>query len=392
METRLAVGAHAVLQDSSLSVTQLCQQLGISRNSYYRYRRRMDADGLDGLLPRSRRPRSSPAATDVATVEAVLAKHDELVKQGWDGGAQSVHDWLTLAGVTVPSARTCHKILAAHGRTVATPAKRPKSSYRRFEAMAPNGIWQLDGHEVRLADGGKAVVLRFQDDHSRAVMASRAAPGETAEQAWKCLVTAMDRHGKPAVVLCDNAAAFTARLIRGGGYGDFEARLHRIGVAMSNSRPGHPQTCGKKEREWATLDQWLAAREPAHDLSELQQLLEAYDLIFNTRRPHQGIGGHTPGERYAATTKAVPDSDRLPPRQFLHTVTVSADGHVDLPGAKLRFNRHWGGVHLTYLVDFDQAIVFHGEQILVRISLNRDNQLATPPVKPTYYRLTKLRP
>jgi putative transposase len=390
MEVRLAIGAEALLAGDGESVTDVCRRLGISRDSYYRYRRRMLQEGVEGLLPHSRRPRSSPAATDAQTMGLIVAKHDELVGEGWDGGARSVHDWLTLAGVSVPSARTCHKILAAHGRTTSTPTKRPKSSYRHFEAMAPNGMWQLDGHNVGLADGSKAVVLRFQDDHSRAVMASRAAPAETGEQAWKCLQTAMNRHGKPAVVLCDNAAAFTTRLIRGGGYADFEARLHRIGVAMTNSRPGHPQTCGKKEREWQTLDRWLAARAPARDLSELQRLLDAYDLIFNTRRPHQAIGGGTPAQRYAATVKAVPDPDKLKPRQFLHTITVSADGHLDLPGARVRFSRPWGGVQLNYLIDLDQAILFHGDHILARVHLNR--HIGDQRPKPTYYRIFHTRP
>jgi len=149
----------------------------------------------------------------------------------------------------------------------------------------------------------------------------------------------------------------TQRLINGGGYADFEARLHRIGVAMKNSAPRHPQTCGKKEREWSTLDRWLTARPAARDLLQLQQLLEAYELIFNTDRPHQGIGGIPPAARYAATDKAVPNPAELTSRQYLHTIAVAADGHVDLPGARLRFGRDWAAVKLDYLIDFDQAIV-----------------------------------
>ena len=192
-------------------------------------------------------------------------------------------------------------------------------------------------------------------------------------------------------MLCDNSAAFTRRLLHGGGYADFEARLHRIGVGMTNSRARHPQTCGKKEREWQTLDRWLAARATAQDLSQLQRLLAAYDLIFNTRRPHQGIGGATPADRYAATAKATPDPDRLKPRQFLHTVTVSADGHLDLPGARLRFSRPWGGVQVSYLIDLDEAIVFHRDQILAQIHLNRDAN-GDRPRKPTYHRIFHTRP
>ncbi|HEU5454613.1 MAG TPA: integrase core domain-containing protein [Nocardioides sp.] len=391
MEVRLAIGAHAVLLDvSSGSVTDLCAELGVSRDTYYRYLARLREGGLEGLVPRSRRPRRSPGATDPETVATIIAKHDELVAGGWDGGARSVHDWLTLDGVPVPSARTCHRILAEHGRTEPTPAKRPKCTYRRFEAMTPNGVWQLDGHRVRL-QSGTAVVLRFQDDHSRMLMASRAAPGETSLEAWKCLLTAMDRHGKPAIIQCDNGTAFTARLTRGGGYADFEAKAHRIGIGMINSRPGHPQTNGKKEREWQTLDRWLAARPAAKNLSELQRLLEAYDLIFNTRRPHQGIGSIPPAHRYTATDKAVPDPDALSQRQFLHTVTLGPAGYFDLPGVRIHFGARWGGATISYLIDLDDAVLFHGDQILARVHLDTSRATA-PPGKRAYHRVAQPQP
>ena len=63
MEVRLAVAAHAVLEDSSLSVTAVCRQFGVSRGSYYAYKARLEREGLPGLLPRSSRPKTSPNQT-----------------------------------------------------------------------------------------------------------------------------------------------------------------------------------------------------------------------------------------------------------------------------------------------------------------------------------------
>jgi transposase InsO family protein/transposase-like protein len=386
MEVRLAVGAHALLQEAAAtSVSEVCRKYGISRDTYYRYRRRFQEEGAQGLVPRSRRPERSPLATTAEVVAVVLAKHDQLIAQGWDGGARSVHDWLAGEGAAVPSARTCHKILADHGRTVATPAKRPRSSYRRFEAMAPNGVWQLDGHQVKLAQG-KAVVLRFQDDHSRMLMASLAAVSENGQDTWACLVQAIDRYGKPAFIQCDNGSAFTARLVKGGGYAAFEARLHRIGVGMINSSPAHPQTNGKKEREWRTLDQWLKAQPRAIDLASLQRLLDAYDLIFNSERPHQGIGGQRPARRYAATDKALPDPAALKQRQFLRTITLPAAGYFDLPGVRVHLGAAWAGATLDYLIDQDHAVLFHEERVLAHIHLTQA-WIQTPRSQRDYVRV-----
>jgi transposase-like protein len=46
------------------SVASVCRRNGISRETYYRYRRRYLAEGARGLADRSRRPASSPAKID----------------------------------------------------------------------------------------------------------------------------------------------------------------------------------------------------------------------------------------------------------------------------------------------------------------------------------------
>jgi transposase-like protein len=43
------------------TVADVCRRYGISRDTYYRYRRRYLAEGLEGLEDQSRRPKTSPA-------------------------------------------------------------------------------------------------------------------------------------------------------------------------------------------------------------------------------------------------------------------------------------------------------------------------------------------
>jgi transposase-like protein len=50
---------------SEESVTEVCRRHGISRQTYYRYRRRYLAEGLDGLEDRSREPIHQPARSDL---------------------------------------------------------------------------------------------------------------------------------------------------------------------------------------------------------------------------------------------------------------------------------------------------------------------------------------
>jgi transposase InsO family protein len=378
MEVRFAIGAFAALDDASVSVTEVCQRYGISRDTYYRYKARLEAEGLEGLLPRSRRPRTSPNATPAEMVERLLATHHELVAEGWDAGARSVRDWLLQGGVVgIPSARTVHKILTEHGLVEASPAKRPHSSYKRFEALSPNGMWQTDATAWWLDDGRggrqEVAIVRVSDDHSRKILATVAAVSENASSVWACMKIALDRHGKPAVVLSDNGAALSSRR-RTGAYSDLEAKLARIGVYHVTSSPYHPQTCGKKERDWKPLKKWLEARPPAADLAELQRLLDGYDVIFNTRRPHQALHGQTPDQRYFATPKDAPDPDRPPtPRTTLTTVQACVKGRITVgDGYRIALGREWAGAQLHVLRDGPHVVVFHDHYLIKHIQLDPD--------------------
>lgn len=56
-----------------LTVTEVCQRYGISRETFYLQRRRYRADGLAGLEPRSRRPKTSPRQTPEQVEDQVVA-------------------------------------------------------------------------------------------------------------------------------------------------------------------------------------------------------------------------------------------------------------------------------------------------------------------------------
>ena len=80
------------------------------------------------------------------------------------------------------------------------------------------------------------------------------------------------------------------------------------GIRQKNGKPNHPQTQGKVERFQQTLKNWLRAQpaQPA-TLRGLQSLLDAFTVIYNTRRPHRSLPHRaTPATAYAARPKAAP--------------------------------------------------------------------------------------
>lgn len=380
MEVRLAIAAFCMVDAGEVTVKQVCADLGISRDTYYRYRRRFRATGWTGLLPVSSQPGTSPTRTSPEVSALIVAMRAQLIEQGWDAGARSIHTRLTRDGVQgLPTPRTVHRVLARAGVVEEQPAKRPRSSFKRFENPRPNGCWQIDGTGWHLAGGALVSILRIIDDHSRMILASRAAPGETTYEAWACVETAIERHGIPVMFLSDGGVAFTQRR-RGpkAGLSDFEARLRALGINPVVSSPHHPQTCGKKERDWQPLKRWLSAQPPAHTLAELQQLLDAYDVLFNTERPHQALNGETPAERYTASDKATPPTDPLPSPCQVTQPTVASGGKIELGnGYRLCIGREWTGVKLTVVRDDLDVVILNGSQIITRHHIDPNRKFQT---------------
>ncbi len=162
------------------------------------------------------------------------------------------------------------------------------------------------------------------DDHSRLFIASRAQPRTKASDVV-AVFRAARLHGAPASLLCDNGAVFTAT--RRGGKVLLQRELERLGIAAKNSRPYHPQTCGKVERLHQTLKRYLPAG-PRPTLAELQGQLDAFAHYYNTRRPHRALGAHAPSA-YGARVKARPSAQPETHFRIRHD-EVGSNGTVTL--------------------------------------------------------------
>jgi transposase InsO family protein len=300
-KARYLVEAHVV---EGRSVSELAAAHGVHRSWIYKLLARYRAGGYGALERRSRAPRSSPSRTPDEVVKAIIALREQLSAEGHDCGAATIACHLARQGDQVPSVSTIWRILKREGLVVSQPQKRPRSSLIRFEAELPNEMWQADVTHWPLAGQGHAEILNMIDDHSRLFLASRAHPTVKAADVVDVFHMAIALHGAPASLLCDNGAVFTAT--PRGGKVLLQIELERLGIAAKNSRPYHPQTCGKVERLHQTLKRYLANQPAARTLVQLQGQLDAFAHYYNTTRPHRALGGRTPLQAYSAKIKARP--------------------------------------------------------------------------------------
>ena len=301
MDIRMRV---AVTDVKTMNVSAFCDEHGCSRETFYKWRRRYLQGGVEALEPLSRAPKWSPRATSPAVVEAVIRLRKELNELTGDSGPSTIRYHLAKRqDKPLPSESTIWRILQRHGHIVPAPQKRPKSSWRRFEASAPNEMWQTDVTDWPVATGEIAKILTFLDDCSRLVLRSRALAEATTLATWETFCQASQAWGLPLGQLSDNGWNFSGKL-RGFEVA-FEQNLRLAGVKPITSRPYHPQTCGKIERWHQTLKKWLRRRPLAADLDELQSQLDEFVDYYNNVRPHRGIGRITPIERWNQTPPAI---------------------------------------------------------------------------------------
>ena len=326
-KARYLVEAHLL---EGRSVSELAAAHGVHRSWIYKLVARYREGGYEALEPRSRAPRSNPNRTPEEVVRAVVSQREQLLSLGHDCGAETIAHHLARQGIDgVPSVSTIWRILRREGLVSPQPQKRPRSSLIRFEAELPNEMWQADITHWQLASGQDVEILNMIDDHSRLFVASRAFPTVKAADVVDVFRSAIDLHGTPASLLCDNGAVFTAT--PRGGKVLLQLEMERLGVAAKNSRPYHPQTCGKVERLHQTLKRYLARQAAAKTLVELQGQLDAFCHYYNAIRPHRALGGRTPLQACSARIKARPVSQEVSGAHFrVRHDKVDAGGTVTL--------------------------------------------------------------
>ena len=284
---------------------------------------------------------------------------------------------------------TIWRTLSRRGFVTPQPHKRPRSSWRRFEADSPNECWQADVTHWPLADGVDVEILDVIDDHSRLFVTATARPVFTAGDVVADLAEAMTRLGRPERMLTDNGAIFTGKY-RGRGWVALERECVAQGIKLGHSRPYHPQTCGKVERLHQTLKNWLAKQPPATTITDLQAQLDTYREYYNTRRPHRAIGRRTPTSAWSARPRAIPARQgiRIDEQFRVRKDRIDTDGKLTLRhGSRLHHigvGRAWARTPVLMLIrELDIRIITEQDGELIReltLDPTRDYQPQAPKV------------
>lgn len=277
---------------------ELCRRFGISAETGYKWLRRFGSGEDAGFADRSRRPLTSPGRTGSGAERRILDVRAE--HPAW--GARKIRAFLVARGYTMPAASTVHQVLKRHG-LILPPLGGDRASLR-FEAAAPNDLWQMDfkGH-ARLGDGSRLHPLTVIDDHSRFSPCLEALSGETGEAVTAALTRVFEVHGMPLRLFTDNGTPWGGS--QGNQWTKFRVWLLKLGVELIHSRPYHPQSRGKNERFHRSLEAEVMSLRPLASLADAQTAFDRWRQVYNHQRPHEGLGYGVPASRYRPSPRAM---------------------------------------------------------------------------------------
>ena len=164
---------------------------------------------------------------------------------------------------------------------------------RFFERSTPNQLWQGDIFTFRLG-GRYAYLVGMVDDYSRYMVGLELYRSQTADQVIEVYRRAVGEYGVPKEVLTDRGRQYT----NWRGTTRFERELGKDRVRHIKSQAHHPMTLGKIERFWKTVYEEFLVRAQFGSFEEAQERIRHWVRYYNHKRPHQGIGGLFPADRY----------------------------------------------------------------------------------------------
>jgi transposase InsO family protein len=146
----------------------------------------------------------------------------------------------------------------------------------------------------------KLYIVAIIDDYSRVAWAELAASIDSLSvmfAAMRCLnILKAHYHIQFEEIISDNGNEFGNKDYKNKMTHPFERLLIEMGVKHRYIQPYRPQTNGKIERFWRTLEEDLIIDTDFDTIEELKEELLQYMYYYNHERPHQALDGKKPVE------------------------------------------------------------------------------------------------
>ena len=280
-------------------VARTCRHFGISRKTFYKWKKRFKADGAAGVCDRPRAPQRSPRATPRQVISKIL-----YLRQHYHFGPSRIADYLRRFHDIRIAVSSVHRILTRHGmnRLPANQKHRAHAKrWLRYEKPQPGHRLQLDVKFLERIPGTRKRLYQFTaiDDCTRirVLKVYDACKQTTAIQFAEDVLRRLPF--RVLTIQTDNGAEFQSR---------FHWHLESRDIRHVYIRPRTPRLNGKVERSHRIDDQefyqLLDKKGVTDDIHLFNEKLREWEDYYNYHRPHGALDGQTPYERLVAKARA----------------------------------------------------------------------------------------
>jgi putative transposase len=329
-----------------LSVVELCRRHEISRKTGYKWIRRYEREGPDGLEDRSRRPEGCPWAADPELIEeAVRIRYSRTRPLG----ARKVRNQLVerFPDQEIPSKRTLHNHFVRRGlvQKRRRSRKRPHPGKPTAPFDAPNSVWSADFKgQFKTKDGIYCYPLTVQDGFSRYLLSCQGLPGTRFVETKRVFTRLFHEYGLPTRIRTDNGVPFASMAL--GRLSQLSVWWIKLGILPDLIEPASPQQNGRHERMHKTLKEDTTIP-PAGNRSAQQRRFNEFRTYYNEVRSHESLEDKTPASVYEASPRPMPSKLSSPdyPEHF-EVRKVSSNGGIRWHSAWVNVSHLLGGEYI----------------------------------------------
>jgi putative transposase len=303
------IGLFREYETRAFSVTELCARHGISRETFYVWKRRRESGERNWFEERSHAVESCPHATAGGLADRIIATR----RQFPHFGPKKIKAWLEHERPEVdwPAASTIGDLLKRAGLVDTRRHRRRAIAQGEVvaSASAPNEEWAIDFKGwFRTRDGTRCDPLTITDTASRFLVEVRITD-PTGAGVRSALERVFQDIGLPDAIRSDNGTPFGST--GAGGLSTLSVWWLKLGIEPRYIPPASPQDNGRHERMHRTLKA-ETSKPPAETAAEQQRRFDAFRRHFNEQRPHEAL-------------------DQRPPIKFWHAPSRTLPGRLDDP-------------------------------------------------------------
>lgn len=191
-------------------------------------------------------------------------------------GAVFIEKMLRFNGITLSHNRI-HKFLVKNEMSNIEPKKSRPRKYVRYERSKSNSLWHTDYHQLVNEALECRQFIAYEDDSSRFITGYGAFRHATTYNAITTFRSSVKLCGAPRQLMSDHGSQFGKDV---NNNNIFRKTIERMGTEHILSRIKHPQSNGKMERFWFTLEKLLP---------HFNNSIDATIAHYNFKRPHMSL-------------------------------------------------------------------------------------------------------